>query len=88
MHILGYTYEADVHCVNCAAERFGRFGPAHNVEWNRGYGFLETLSDGSTIELDENHIPIDEKDNEGNPIHPMFSLDNDIEYCGDCHDEL
>lgn len=87
MSILGYAYDADVHCVECAQEAFARFSPMHNITRQHGYGYLETLSDGSTIELDENLIPLDETDSEGNPIHPMFSIEGE-EFCHECGDEL
>ena len=56
MNIIGYTYEADVHCVACTRTDF---------QW-------ETL--GSAL------------DREGNPIHPIFSTDEQLTslYCGDC----
>lgn len=87
MNILAYAYDADIHCIDCAQEAFARFGPMHNVSHAHGYGYVETLSDGSTIELDENLIPIDEEDSEGNPLSPMFSFEQD-EYCGDCGEAI
>lgn len=58
MHIIGYTYEADAHCQDCAHNRF--------------------------------HRPHESTDNEGNPVHPMFSTDEYLssEYCGTCGREI
>lgn len=71
IRIVGYTYEADVHCPSCAVQDFkdGRLVP----------------SDNYCIE-DENGLVLDAKDREGNVIKPVFSTDEDAEtmVCGDC----
>lgn len=70
MRIIGYTYEASVHCVDCARTRF--------------------LSNSTLGTLDEHGLRTDARDNDGNPIHPMFSNDEqlDPQFCGDCRGEL
>ena len=72
MKIIGYAYEADLHCVNCAVKRFSVTEP-HKINM--------------AMELDCNGISIDQPDNEGNPVHPIFSTDEQLEipHCGDCH---
>lgn len=90
MKIVAYTYEADIHCVKCAVERFARLEPTHSLQ-PASYGFTETLSDGSTIDLDENRIDIEQMDNEGNKITPVFAIDEILrehKHCGDCHEPL
>lgn len=32
MSVLGYTYEADYHCLDCAAERFRDIGTAEPID--------------------------------------------------------
>lgn len=76
MRVIGYTYEADVHCPSCA------FNAA-------AVGLLkreQPLALGS----DEHGLAFDLVDREGNPIHPIFSTDEgaDVEVCGDCGEEL
>jgi hypothetical protein len=64
--VIGYTYEADEHCVNCTKNRFG----------------------DDAVAL---HPKQECKDNDGNPIHPIFDIDehpNTGIHCGDCGDEI
>jgi hypothetical protein len=85
--IIYYTYEADSHCIACTVDRFG---PADSqfVAPPHGYGYIETLSDGSTIELDENMVRMNSRDDEGNSVHPAFASDEGPDYastlCGTC----
>ncbi len=72
--VIGYTYEADCHCVDCAVKRFG-------------FGTAQTELPGDAL-LDENDIPADQLDNEGNPIHPIFASDEGESICGDCFAEI
>lgn len=85
--IIYYTFEADSHCIECTQERFGP-ASSDTVTPAHGYGYIETLSDGSTIELDENHVRLESFDDEGNPIHPAFASDEGPDYastlCGTC----
>lgn len=89
MRIIAYTYDADTHCVDCAREKFG-VNTLMDITKNDGYGSLHTLTDGTTEKLDENLIPIDQEDSEMNPIHPVFSTDEQLEplFCGDCGEEI
>jgi hypothetical protein len=81
MRIIAYTYEADVHCPACAASRFGNFDK------------FKYTSDGLiTGDHDHNGIAYTNIDREGNPIHPVFDIDEDQDgtftHCGDCREEL
>jgi len=77
MRIIAYTYEADVHCPECARERFGTADASFTN--NKGW-------------IDEHGISDASIDGEGNPIHPVFDIDEDPDgaftHCGDCHEEL
>lgn len=44
----------------------------------------------SETECDEHGIFIDAVDSEGNPVHPVFSTDEQLEplFCGDCGEEI
>lgn len=99
--IIAYAYEADVHCLDCAQARFGlSSATGHYVENNgnpvqkRSYGkpgvFSAHLDGGVHKALDEHLIPYDAVDREGNPVHPIFSTDEQPEplYCGDCLEEI
>lgn len=81
MKIIGYTFEADCHCVSCAQKRFG-YSPA-------------AMADAlklpiAAVEFDEHGLPVRQEDNKGNPIHPMFSTDFQLvpQACGDCHERI
>jgi hypothetical protein len=41
---------------------------------------------------DEHGLPMDLIDREGNPVHPVYDIDEDVDgaftHCGDCHEEL
>ena len=77
--IIGYTYEADYHCVDCTIERFKEHRPA--------------LGDPMAFAADENRILYNQTDSEGNTVHPVFAdaegyIDEDGRdtgaSCGDC----
>lgn len=76
MKIIAYTYEADVHCISCARERFKD----------------EPKAGLSNDDFDENWLSYTQEDREGNPIHPVFDIDENIDgvfdHCGDCGEEL
>ena len=63
MKIIGYAYEADLHCVNCAVKRFSVTEP-HKINM--------------AMELDRNGISIDQPDNEGNPVHQFLARMNSL----------
>lgn len=75
MRVVAYTYEADVHCVACTKERFGKHKLAHKPSAPHDY--------------DEHGIDYKQEDGEGNLIHPVFSTDEtDFTHCGDCHEDI
>lgn len=78
MNIVGYTYEADCHCVPCAQKRS-----------NAG-GFRKSHPEARADIVDAHGLPLTATDNEGNPIHPMFSTDEQLEpqLCGDCRERI
>jgi hypothetical protein len=91
MDIIAYTFDADIFCVPCTQERFARRPPLRDIRENLGYGYSEYLSDGSTIELDEHLVPVDERDSDGNLIHPTFAGSLEVDCppsCGDCHEYI
>jgi hypothetical protein len=64
MRIIAYQFEADTYCPACTADRFGPPGGVrHNAD--------EPM-------LDEHGVPEGATDREGNPVHPVFDLD---EWC-------
>jgi hypothetical protein len=93
--IVGYTYDADTHCPDCTRERFGP-GAGHTITLNRDYGYTETLSDDSTIQLDQNRVRDGSTDSEGNPVNPIFldaamdhaNTEGQPEYCAECGEPL
>jgi hypothetical protein len=75
IEVIGYSYEADLHCVDCAKKRFG------HEDDNAKHGKYVPS------EVDENYVRYDAMDNEGNPVHPIFSTDElspNGSHCGDC----
>lgn len=80
MRVIGYTYEADCHCIYCAKKRSKASGFTINV-----------AAHGEA--LDEHDIPYGATDREGNFIHPIFPT-SEMQYdedgkamdtvCGDC----
>lgn len=81
MRIIGYTYNADCHCVGCTQ--------AYHAD-----GWFDIDTGGPEGDaLDEHDIPYGATDSEGNPIHPIFSTSegsigedgNEMDIiCGDC----
>lgn len=78
MKIIGYTYEADCHCVGCTRQRAD------------SGGFRKSHPDSRADIVDEHGVALTSTDSEGNPIHPMFSTDEQLEpqYCGDCRERI
>jgi hypothetical protein len=76
--VIGYTFEADVHCVQCTLER------------HRTHPFALEYPEGMDKRPDENGLPYAAVDTEGNSVHPTFSTDENAteEHCGDCGEAL
>lgn len=72
--IIAYTFESNVHCLDCtrkAAERM-------KLDHNHPYAMGESCKDDNGIEYDL-------VDTEGNLIKPVFITDeHDFTHCGDC----
>ena len=89
MRVIAYTYEADVHCIDCTRKRFQRSLCIHYIQGKP-----------CTNCRDSNGLLYEQKDNERNLVHPLFSTDewqeldesylaeNPTQYlaCGDCHE--
>ena len=90
MRIIAYTYEADVHCIDCTVEKY-HYSKQPWIDWR-----FEIPHPAS----DTNGIHVGQQDSEGNLVHPLFSTDewqeldpsflgeNPTQYlaCGDCHE--
>lgn len=78
MRIIGYAYNAGIHCPDCAynASAVGADG-LHRIP---------PLQLGA----DEHGLAFDLRDSDGSAVHPVFSTDENAseEYCGDCHARL
>lgn len=72
MRVIGYTFEADVHCPACTARAVaeGRLVPAADPQGT-----------------DEHGLPYALRDREGNPVHPVFEGDS-WQQCGRCGEPL
>lgn len=77
MRIIGYTYDADMHCPACTVR-------------DAGLGILTRQMPHRATLSDEHGLGYDLIDAEGNPVHPIFSTDDNshLEYCGDCREKL
>lgn len=82
--IIAYTYDADVHCIDCTRKR-------HSL-WalQRKYPGIYVKADGDhLVAVDEHGVADYSCDSEGHAIHPVFTTDeHDFTYCGDCCKEL
>ena len=90
MRITAYTYEADVHCIDCTT-RNKKFQRTLCIHYIQGIPCTNCR--------DSNGLLYEQKDNDGNLVHPLFSTDewqeldpsfledNPTQYlaCGDCH---
>jgi hypothetical protein len=84
MRIIGYCFEADVHCPACTKARHYRGGFA--VDWN---AHVALAAEQCTV--DEHQVPYKVIDREGNPVRPIFStdeIDSALAFCGDCREWL
>ena len=91
MRIIAYTYDADYHCIDCTVKRFAYFHTG-NVR------FSDAMD--TSVKVDWYGVYLDQQDNEGNLVHPVFSTDEWQELdesflsenltqwlaCGDCHE--
>ena len=71
MRIIGYTFEADVQCPACTIHmaNVGRLRREPPI----------------TLGVDENGLPMDLVDREGNLVHPVFDIDeHEFTNCGAC----
>lgn len=69
--ITAYTFEADIHCPDCASHR-------------ASVGLLVRTPPLRRTE-DEHGLPLDLCDREGNPVRPVFSTDECAHSaCGSC----
>jgi hypothetical protein len=73
--IVGYAYDAAVHCVSCTKEAHGR------------EEFYVTLPRGTEDDFDMHDLPMQMEDQEGNEVTPVFSTDDgaEMQTCDDCH---
>ena len=94
--IIGYTYDADVHCVECACKYVAANYPKRPVEHDDFQGFgnwsMGTYGEEFTPEIFD--------DSEGNGVHPIFldayvgfvqEDDDGNQYppaCSDCGEEI
>jgi hypothetical protein len=75
MKVVGYAYDADTHCVDCTREYVQLW--SNDPEGDVQPDSIEDVMDGK----------VDFHDGEGNPIHPIFSIDEAGDtptHCGDC----
>lgn len=73
VRVVAYTYEAGVHCPTCARRA-----------WQAGC----LIASGQDTRLDEHGIPCALIDREGNPVRPVFDIDESgaCQPCDTCHD--
>lgn len=78
--VIGYTYEADCHCIACTVKR------------HAAGGFKVDLQHPHAQPGDDaNGVPYAAQDREGNLVHPILadSEPGDAgDYCGECGDEI
>lgn len=98
MRIIGYTYDADVHCQACAkvfAEKQFRRGelagiklPAYTLPDRPAPGIASLQH---VTPRDTNGIPVSFHGREGDEAGVVFDIDEaaqELTHCGDCHEEL
>lgn len=81
MRIIGYAFEADTHCPECVLARWKDCADAI-----RAVSIPEVWHQ----EMDQNGVPLNIRDREGNNVHPIFSTDEGAlqEVCGECGTNL
>jgi hypothetical protein len=75
MRVIGYTYDADQHCVDCTEE----YVKANNTI----DGHIPNADDMDAFRSGEWEVD----DSEGNPLHPIFDTDeagDTPDHCSDC----
>lgn len=73
--IIAYTYDAGVHCPDCAAR-------------DAAVGILRREPPLS-LDVDEHGLAYDLIDREGNPVYPVFAAYvYAFDTCGDCGESL
>ena len=78
--IIGYKYEADLHCIACTAERF--YSEVADLQGMVDVNGIPYVDDARTRLTN---------DNDGNEVWPIFHADELFwcrNYCGDCFDPL
>ena len=72
MRIIAYTYEGDVHCIDCTVKRYKSHGfcDRYGEEWYSNY---HARLERPRLDSEGVHVYI--HDNEGNLVHPLFSTD-------------
>ena len=76
MHIIGYAFNADIHCPDCTRDAFERGQLVHGID--------------AKHYVDEHGLPGRLQEDNGNAVHPVFDIDENAssEYCGDCFAKL
>lgn len=71
MRIIGYSYDATIHCIQCA-------------ERDAAVGIIKRMPPLRS-DVDENGLAYDLVDSDENPINPIFSTDELCgDCCDDC----
>jgi hypothetical protein len=79
MEVVGYSYDAAVHCVDCTEE--------YVKKHNRLDGHVPNADDMDAFRSGEWEV----LDSENNPIHAIFDTDeggDTPEHCDDCHEMI
>lgn len=77
--VRAYTADADIWCMDCAAEAYGEETDVVETTRidDRGVPYEERFS--------KRTVSVNAVDREGNPVNPVFSWDlTGDEYCGSC----
>lgn len=74
MQVIGYGFDADIHCVDCTKTR----------------RFLQRIDLPMADGEDEHGLPYAAIDSEGNYLSPVFDIqeNSENETCGDCGEAL
>ena len=79
--VIGYTYQADCHCINCTLKAWDEGKFYFKGKPRKGQGTIH-LDEGR----DENGLPYEAEDSEGNRVHPIFGDEESECVCGDCQE--